>query len=95
MAIRDSHVEKPRIAFEALEMDKGQLKGLLHYIFCILFAPQHSARNVKDRFLRTVCKGSRRQPNHHVLQRQETAYSSLAIVASPSRSVRSFTVVIL
>src|SRR6266852_5551383 len=30
-------------------MNEGQLKRLLHYIFCILIAPHHSPCYVKDR----------------------------------------------
>jgi len=30
-------------------MNEGQLKRFLHYIFCILFAPHHSPRDMEDR----------------------------------------------
>jgi hypothetical protein len=39
---------KPGIAFETLEMNKGPLKRLLRYVFCILVVPHYSAGQAKN-----------------------------------------------
>jgi hypothetical protein len=85
---------KQRIAFEALEMNKGPFKRLLHDIFCILVVPHNSPGYAKDR----VCglfakdlKGSRIAPFCSGKKRVFLSYNR----SPPRGAARFFPVVIL
>src|SRR2546425_5004068 len=60
----------PGIPFEALEMNKGLLKRLLHYIFCILVVPHHLPCYAKDR----VCGLFAKRSEEHTSELQSLAY---------------------
>jgi hypothetical protein len=85
---------KPGIAFEALEMNKGLLKRLLHYIFGILVVPHHSPCYVKECVCGLFAKDLERSRIPTFCSDKKRVFISCSR-ASPGRPARSFPVVIL